>query len=262
MRAREDHRGSRPRRAARAVVAIALLCCLALAGCGLRSDDGNGGPPSAGPTTAAGEASPSGPVPTSSGARGNRTAPGEIPEIIRDLRGAVTSVEQYWTAQFAANGRSFEPVKEVYPYTPGDGSSCAGTPNAANNAFYCVPDDDISFDSDFVSRRYDALGDALVYYLIGHEYAHAVQARLNIKHQYTIDQELQADCFAGAYLGDQIRAKVLVIEDGDISELLAGLRSVGDPAGTPWFDPRAHGSAEQRIRAFGLGFDDSLDACD
>lgn len=261
MRARDHHRGLRLWRRARAVVAITLLGCLVLGGCGLRSGAGRGAPPSTAPTSAGG-ASPSAPAATASGDRSSRTTPREIPEIIRDLRGAVTSVEQYWTAQFAANGRTFRPVMQVYPYTPGDGSSCAGTPNAANNALYCVPDDDIAFDSDFVSQRYDALGDALVYYLIGHEYAHAVQARLNIRHRFTIDHELQADCFAGAYLGDQIRANVLVIEDGDIDELLAGLRSVGDPQGTPWFDPRAHGTAQQRIQAFGLGFDDSLDACD
>jgi hypothetical protein len=259
MTGRAPRRPGRRRHLVPSAVAVGVLACLTLAGCG-RSGEGQGASSRSTRTvTAAAPDTPRG-TPEADGS-GARTAPREIPEIIRDLRGAVTSVEQYWTAQFAANGRTFRPVRTVYPYTPGDGTTCAGVPNAADNAAYCAPDDNISFDSDFVSRRYDALGDALVYYLIGHEYAHAVQARLGITHKFTIDHELQADCFAGAYLGDQIRADVIVIEDGDIDELLAGLRSVADPEGTPWFDPHAHGTAAQRTHAFGLGFDDSLEAC-
>lgn len=182
-------------------------------------------------------------------------------EILEDLRGAVASSESYWAAQFAAEGLAFERVRRVYPYVPGDGTSCGGRPNVPRNAAYCRPNDDIAFDIQWTARAYRVLGDAFVYYLIGHEYAHAIQARLGTTLDYTIEYELQADCYAGASIGDQMRAGVLVLEDGDIAELKAGLRAVADPEGTPWFDPRAHGTAEQRIRYFGTGFDDSLDAC-
>ena len=183
------------------------------------------------------------------------------PDIVDDLRGAVTSVKQYWAARFAAEGRTFTAVRTVYAYVPGDGHTCAGEPDTPNNAAYCRPDDDIGFDVRWTANVYDGLGDAFVYYLVGHEYGHAIQARLGTQFAHTIEYELQADCYAGAYLGDQIRAKVLRLQDGDIEELRAGLRAVADPAGTPWFNPAAHGTAEQRISYFGRGFQRSLGAC-
>jgi predicted metalloprotease len=183
------------------------------------------------------------------------------PEILEDLKGAVSTVKQYWAAEFQQSGRTFTPVRRVYAYVPGDGTSCGGEPNVPGNAAYCRPNDDIGFDVRWTSQAYDALGDAFVYYLIGHEYAHAVQQRLGVAFSHTIEYELQADCYAGAYLGDQTRAGALTLEDGDIDELRNGLRAVADPEGTPWFDPQAHGTADQRIDYFARGFDESLSAC-
>ena len=225
-------------------------------------------PPVATPSAPAASSASSAPAAAggdASAAARSTTAAGAVlasrPEIVVDLRGAVDSVKKYWSARFAAQGRTFEPVRRVYAYVPGDGTSCAGEPNTPNNAAYCRPDDDIGFDVRWTAQVYDGLGDAFVYYLVGHEYAHAIQARLGTQLAHTIEYELQADCYAGAYLGDQIRAGVLTLENGDIEELRAGLRAVADPAGTPWFDPSAHGTAEQRISYFGRGFDRSLSAC-
>lgn len=235
--------------------AVVLLLAGTLAGCSLpgSSPDGSSAP-SATSAAAAPEAT-----------RAGSTAAGEElkrrPEIVRDLQGAVATVKAYWAAQFAASGRTFQPVRTVYAYVPGDGTTCAGEANVPGNAAYCRPDDQIAFDVQWTAQAYDALGDAFVYYLIGHEYAHAIQNRLGTSLDLTIEYELQADCYAGAYLGDQIRSGTLTLEDGDIGELRAGLRAVADPQGTPWFDPRAHGTAEQRISYFGRGFDRSLSAC-
>jgi uncharacterized protein len=183
------------------------------------------------------------------------------PEIVQDLKGAVDTVKSFWTQQFADDGLQFRPVNAVYGYVPGDGTTCGGEANVPRNASYCRPDDRIGFDVQWTASVYDELGDAFVYYLIGHEYAHAIQARRGTQLAHTIEYELQADCYSGAYLGEQIRSGVLQLENGDIEELRAGLRAVADPEGTPWFDPAAHGSAEQRISFFGRGFDRSLDAC-
>jgi hypothetical protein len=238
------------------VAVIVAVTALGSAGCG--------GPtaPTAPPSRTA--------APSTAGASGgdparSTSAAGAVlvsrPEIVEDLKGAVDSAKEYWTARFADQGRTFQPVKRVYAYVPGDGSDCGGEANVPDNAAYCRPDDDIAFDVRWTAQVYDGLGDAFVYYLIGHEYAHAIQARLRTSLDLTIEYELQADCYAGAYLGDQIRVGRLKLEDGDIEELRAGLRSVADPEGTPWFDPRAHGTAEQRIDYFGRGLRNSLSAC-
>lgn len=249
---RSPRRGRRP--AGRALAVLGLIGVVT-AGC---TDPDNVLPDSPAPSTDVAAGQPSAPSP-----RDGRTTATEshVPEILQDLNDAVDAAEQYWAATFAAEGATFRPVRRVYAYVPGDGTTCGGRPNAPRNASYCRVDDTIAFDVRWTARAFEALGDAFVYYLIAHEYAHAVQARLANRFEYTIQLELQADCYAGANLGDQIRAGALQIEEGDIDELRRGLRAVGDPEGTPWFDQRAHGTPEQRIEYFGRGFDDSLDAC-
>ena len=71
--------------------------------------------------------------------------------------------------------------------------------------------------------------------------------------------ELQADCYAGAWGADADQRGML--EQGDIEEGLAAARSVGDLPGVPWFDPQAHGTPEQRIEAFSVGFRRGPFAC-
>lgn len=84
---------------------------------------------------------------------------------------------------------------------------------------------------------------------------------LGIPRSLPIAREQQADCLAGAMIGDAIDADVLVLEDGDVTELVNGLRSVADDPDVPWFDPQAHGTADQRIRAFSTGYSGSIDTC-
>ena len=103
----------------------------------------------------------------------------------------------------------------------------------------------------------ERIGDAFIYYLLGHEYGHGIQVRLGIQYQYTIEQELQADCFAGAYIGDMIRAGALKLEPGDLEEFRDGLLAVGDDPSVPVHAGRArHGRAAhirllQGVRALG-----------
>jgi predicted metalloprotease len=105
------------------------------------------------------------------------------------------------------------------------------------------------------------IGDAFLFYLLGHEYAHGIQARLGITHQFGIEHELQADCMAGAYLGDSVRAKQLTLDQGDLEEFQNGLLAVADDASQPWFAPDAHGTAQQRTDSFADGYERSLGAC-
>jgi uncharacterized protein len=98
--------------------------------------------------------------------------------------------------------------------------------------------------------------------MLAHEYAHGIQVRLGEQYQYTIEQELQADCMAGAVIGDSIKDGRLQLEDGDVQELKSGLIAVADAPGQPWFAEGSHGTAEQRTQAFFSGYERSLGACD
>lgn len=77
---------------------------------------------------------------------------------------------------------------------------------------------------------------------------------------YTIQLELQADCFAGSYAGYAATASELVIlEPGDVEEGAMSVYLKGDDL--PWFDPAAHGSPRQRHRAFMTGYQYGVSAC-
>jgi predicted metalloprotease len=140
--------------------------------------------------------------------------------------------------------------------------SCASEALGLNNAAYCSAGDFIAYDVNWAFEQFQQIGDAFIFYLLGHEYAHGIQLRLGIQKQFTIQQELQADCMAGAYIGDSVRDKELQLEDGDIDELRQGLESVGDAPGQPWFAEGSHGSGRQRTQSFAKGFDDGLSPCD
>ncbi|WP_422769444.1 neutral zinc metallopeptidase [Plantactinospora sp. WMMC1484] len=184
-----------------------------------------------------------------------------VEEFRRDIDGAVQVAEEYWTQRFEASGERFQPIRRIVGYQREGEVACAGQGLPRNNAVYCSAGDFIAYDVNWAVAAFRQVGDAFLYYLLGHEYAHGVQVRLGIRYDFTIQQELQADCMAGAYLGDSVRSGALTIEEGDLDELAAGLRAVADDPDQPWFAEGAHGSAEQRTDAFFGGYERSLEAC-
>lgn len=159
------------------------------------------------------------------------------------------------------SGQSFRPIRRIIPYSRAGQVSCAGEAMGRNNAAYCPEGDFIAYDKPWSRQQYEKIGDAFIYYMLDHEYAHGIQVRLGERYSYTIDQELQADCMAGATIGDEIRAGNLRLENGDLEELWRGLIAVADDPGQPWFAPGSHGSARQRTDAFFAGYNKSLKAC-
>ena len=235
----------RTSRVAWLVAAVAVLVVGAACGAG-----GSGGGPGAG-----GEAPTTGQPRTSgSGEPDQNTFSG-------DATGAIEVAQAYWKDQFANSGDPLRPVRRIIPYSRAGQVSCGGEAMGRNNAAYCPEGDFIAYDSPWAQRAYKKIGDAFIYYMLDHEYAHGIQVRLGERYSYTIEQELQADCMAGATIGDSIRAKRLKLETGDIEELRRGLIAVADDPGQPWFAPGSHGSAKQRTDAFFAGYNKSLDAC-
>lgn len=203
------------------------------------------------------------PVPASTTPQGGQ-ADGTLTaeEFERDLAGAVRGAETYWKQQFDSSGQRFTPVREVLAYERAGEIACGGEGLPRNNAVYCPQGDFIAYDVNWAVLAFRKVGDAFLYYLLGHEYAHGIQVRLGIRYKYTIQQELQADCMAGAYIGDSVKAGALTLDDGDLDELRNGLLAVADDPGQPWFAEGAHGSAEQRNQSFFAGYERSLAACD
>jgi predicted metalloprotease len=180
-----------------------------------------------------------------------------VDEFQRDIEGAVKVAEAYWEERV----ERFQPILRVIAYQRDGEVECGGQPLTRNNAAYCSDGDFIAYDVNWAVAAFRQIGDAFIFFLLGHEYAHGIQVRLGIQYRFTIQQELQADCMAGAYMGDSVRANALRLDDGDVEELQQGLRAVGDDPSQPWFAPGAHGTAEQRTDSFFSGYQKSLDAC-
>jgi predicted metalloprotease len=181
----------------------------------------------------------------------------------RDAKLALQTVQAYWKQNFRASGVAFHPIRKVIPYTAGTASrySCAGHPMVPHNALYCPAGDFIAYDSTWVRAQYKSLGNAFVLLLVGHEYGHRAQTLLPLPQTTEITMELEADCLAGAYLGDSERAHILTLHGRDIDTLKAGFELIGDRPGTPWFTPGAHGTPQQRMSSFSDGFDRGLAGC-
>jgi predicted metalloprotease len=193
---------------------------------------------------------------------GQRADQPTVEEFQDDIRGAAATAEEYWRGKFQESGIRFTPIRQIGAYREDGEVSCGGEPIPRNNAVYCSAGDFIAYDVNWAVGAFAKIGDAFLYYLLGHEYSHGVQVRLGIQYEYTIQQELQADCMAGAYIGDSEKAGSLTVEEGDIEELRQGLLAVGDDPSVPWFTPGAHGTAQQRTDAFFGGYQRSLAACD
>lgn len=204
-------------------------------------------------------------------------------DTVEYLQFLMIDIQDTWDGYFDEAGLNYQPTfLNVF-----EGSVRTGCGNATSavGPFYCpAPDDmevyiDLGF-FDELSTRFGAPGDFAQAYVVAHEVGHHLQSILGISdavrsaqaqdrgnaNQYSIRQELQADCFAGvwAYSANNRltrQSSEPIIEENDIEEGLAAAAAVGDDriqsqSGMS-VDPHTwtHGSSEQRIRWFRIGFE-------
>ncbi|WBB68824.1 neutral zinc metallopeptidase [Micromonospora sp. WMMD812] len=252
MKAGEGTVGTRSVRHSRASLAGLLVAVVVSAGCFV------GGAPDPQAPRPGAERTAASADPSATRADGTTS----VEEFAQDVTDAQAVAERYWAAQFRESGQQFRPIRRITPYQREGQVSCGGQPLPRNNAVYCSQGDFIAYDVNWSVAAFRRVGDAFVFYLLGHEYAHGIQVRLGIRYDFTIQQELQADCMAGAYLGDSVRSGDLTLEAGDLEEFREGLAAVGDDPDQPWFAEGSHGTAEQRSESFFRGYERSLAACD
>lgn len=196
----------------------------------------------------------------------------------------LAETEDSWQAIFRELGGEYrEPVLVLF--TGAVDSGC-GFAEAAMGPFYCSTDARVFIDLAFfdeLQARLGAGGDFPRAYVVAHEVGHHVQNLLGISgrvhelrqrvdeieaNQLSVRLELQADCFAGLWAHHADRAAG-ILEPGDIEEGLNAASAIGDDtlqknagrAVVP--DSFTHGSAAQRQRWFGRGYDTGrFDDCD
>ena len=204
-----------------------------------------------------------GPAPQVDAIRTDTNTAFDYAEYTKTLNVVIKSLEAYWARELP---ESFDvpysgPKKYSY-YRPGEGPgpSCGGQQAPPKNAFYCPPGDFIAWDeTGLLIPYYVQAGDFAAAFVLAHEFGHAMQARLPRKERPGILNELQADCFAGAWARDTQDAGFL--SEGDLDEATLAVFSARDVPGTDFTDPAAHGSGFERTRAFTDGYEGGPTSC-
>jgi predicted metalloprotease len=198
---------------------------------------------------------------------------------------AATSVvlDQYWAQHI--DGYRKPQLVIVDRSTP---TQC-GTASNNTGPFYCPPDETVYIDPTFFDLLHSQFGatagNLAQLYVIAHEYGHHVQQITGITQDHPangtgptsngVRTELQADCFAGAFIADMATQKdqngVAYLQaptNAQIADAINAAQAVGDDhiqkeSGVP-VNPETwtHGSSAQREHWFETGMQGGPGACD
>lgn len=173
---------------------------------------------------------------------------------------AAADLDSFWAATMRATSLPYSEPDKVEAYLDPIATTCGQT--VPMNAFYCPPEHAIFYDIGLATGLLENIGDFGAVFVLAHEWGHLLQGNLGLlgaSGQFNIELELQADCLAGVYAASANARGLL--ERGDLEEAAGALFISGDPTGTPWYDPQAHGTVEQRTAAFVSGYRSGLAAC-
>jgi uncharacterized protein len=174
-------------------------------------------------------------------------------------------LDEFWKKTFQELGWSqtftYNTPKKLIPYTQPSQSPCGLL--EMKNAFYCSGDHSIYYDEGFVRSLYTNPGDFSAVTVLAHEWGHSVQKDVGVlggqKAFYSIQIELQADCYSGAFAKHIFELGYL--EEGDLKEGGSTLLNLGDRMDSKWFDQQAHGTPFDRVAYYDKGWKNGVRAC-
>lgn len=203
------------------------------------------------------------------------------------VQGAAASLDIYWADVAPDLGFEYTPPQPVIIFSGGVDTAC-GQASSAVGPFYCPADQTIYLDTSFyevLRSQFGASGGELAQmYIIAHEWGHHIQTITGINSgldfQTTgpdsdgVRLELQADCFAGAWVGAASTTEdadgVTFLEpvtDQQIADALNAAASVGDDniqeqtQGQTNPESWTHGSSASREKWFQIGYQGGPGAC-
>ncbi|UWF77736.1 MULTISPECIES: KPN_02809 family neutral zinc metallopeptidase [Microbacterium] len=198
------------------------------------------------------------------------------------MAGAQVVLDDYWAQH--VDGYRAPTMTVVDGQTP---TQC-GTASNAVGPFYCPPEEGVYLDPtffDIMREQFGAsAGELAQLYIVGHEWGHHIQNITGVMQQHPnngtgpdsngVRMELQADCYAGAWLGD---VTTLTDENGvpyletpteaQLQDALNAAFTVGDDhiqEQSGFVNPESftHGTSEQRQYWFANGYKNGLGVCD
>ncbi|WP_243854468.1 KPN_02809 family neutral zinc metallopeptidase [Canibacter zhoujuaniae] len=204
------------------------------------------------------------------------------------FEGAAYTLEQYWAKSAAQVGvESYHDPKTIL-YNGSTSSACGAASNAVG-PFYCSADESIYIDGNFfeiLKQRYGAQGGPLAeMYVLAHEWGHHIQHLQGVLRQVDhrdvgpdsgmVRLELQADCYAGAWMGEASQVEdasgnrvLYPPTEAELLQTVSAAQAVGDDniqqqSGMS-VEPEtfSHGSSEQRVRWLMRGYENGATSCD
>jgi len=197
------------------------------------------------------------------------------------------SLDAYWTEQAPAMGIGYaSPTINLFEQAVDTG---CGSATSAVGPFYCPSDQQIYLDTAFYDELRSQFGATAgplsQLYVVGHEWGHHIQ---NLAGTFAgadtsqtgptsdaVRLEVQADCFAGAWLGSAAETTdadgvplLEPITDAQIADALNAASAIGDDRiqektqGQVNPETWTHGSSEQRQKWFQTGYTGGAGACD
>jgi predicted metalloprotease len=201
------------------------------------------------------------------------------------LAGAADSLSGYWSDEAPALGVADYVDPDFFLFDDGTDTGC-GQATSAVGPFYCPTDTAIYVDTAFyddLRSKYGASGGPLAeMYVAAHEWGHHIQNLTGVLARAQdgdtgpdsngVRVELQADCYAGAWVAaasntDGTYGEPLLdpVTDAQIADALSAASAVGDDRiqGTDAnSESWTHGSSEQRQKWFSNGLSGGPAACD
>lgn len=185
------------------------------------------------------------------------------------MTSATRDINSFWDGQFEAWDQTYENPKFITFIDETVETGCGDAAPGENGPFYCPEDLTVYMDMVGIDEEVQKYGRVILSVTIAHEIGHHVQALLGLEgcgadgcgnYGGSLAIELQADCFAGAWIasadsrellnGDDVEKAVIAISD-----------YFGDPPGTSPDDPDAHGPGKLRTFWFLKGYYEGADTC-
>jgi predicted metalloprotease len=209
-------------------------------------------------------------------------APADDPQA-QFISVVLRSTEDVWSQIFSERGARYEPPVLVL-FSDATQSAC-GVGQSAMGPFYCPRDRKVYLDLSFfqeLADRFGAPGDFARAYVVAHEVGHHVQTVTGVSDRVaaareqsdrvsgnalSVQQELQADCYAGVW--GHYAARDGLLEPGDAEEGLRAAAAIGDDRlqkqsqGRVVPESFTHGSSAQRVEWLKRGLESGrLELCD
>lgn len=184
------------------------------------------------------------------------------PEYKQFASEVLGSTTKYWTAEFRQRGESYK--APAFVLFRGATNTGCGLGSASVGPFYCPDDQTVYLDETFFDQIKSQLnantGDVAQAYVIAHEVGHHVQQTgRDFPHESkSIQIELQADCYAGAWASS---VKGIFESPDEIDEALDLASDIGDDTiqqkteGQINQEIWTHGSSAERHDWFKKGYD-------